>query len=220
VLIRKTVEDGLPKIAQRLVSGRLRRVSPIPLCLQIELTIFSRIHEFENGPRTTINVKGGTYSLPKLLLCYCSTYFNAVFNGPFKEGSSQKVDLEDIDKAHFDLVVQWIYGGSVNLDRQPGLTSTDKLSHYIAFIKLVDRLDIHGDFSNVCVLIQKILLGPAFVTPQHIRDVVELPKGHALREMFARNCALWYVGDLGFNFAKELEELEGFASGFSQYSDL
>jgi len=50
-----------------------------------------------------------TFKLPKDSLCYHSLVFASACNGPFIEGSSQTMSLDDIDGPVFGLLVAWLY---------------------------------------------------------------------------------------------------------------
>ena len=52
------------------------------------------------------------YCLHKTLLCHHSTFFDAAFNGEFKEGKSGELRLPEETPDSFDLFVHWLYRGS------------------------------------------------------------------------------------------------------------
>jgi hypothetical protein len=111
--------------------------------------------------------------------------------------------------------MQWIYTGSINLDCQPPLSLAAKLTEYVAFIKLVDRIDLCGDYKVLYGEVAKLIdtTWDASLTSQHIRDTMELPKGHTLRKLIALSSASHFASSKpGFKFDKEIEELEGFSS--------
>jgi hypothetical protein len=90
----------------------------------------------------TINIgHGGASKKQKFLvhkefICYYSPFFNAAFNGNFKEGESQTMDLEDIDPAVFALFVNWLYAQKVLSDQEDDQPS---LPHLISLWMLADR---------------------------------------------------------------------------------
>jgi hypothetical protein len=57
----------------------------------------------------------------------------------------------------------------------------------------------------------------------HIREVVELPRGHALRKHFAEACVRPYLKNLKeptpFKFQPEVDDLEAFASDLHKALD-
>ncbi|CAG8972088.1 hypothetical protein HYALB_00004954 [Hymenoscyphus albidus] len=70
------------------------------------------------GPRksqamVTINVSLGiqkeTFVVHKNFICFYSPFFDAAFNGAFKEGETQVLDLDDASPAAFSLFVNWLY---------------------------------------------------------------------------------------------------------------
>jgi hypothetical protein len=168
----------------------------------------------QDEPRVSIVTKDQTYILTKQLVCSSSAVFDATFNGPFKESSTLKLQLEDITKEQFDLVIQWIYAGSLKIGSQSGTLPSALLSQYISFVKLADRFDLYGDFSSIYEKVARILSGNGdnTLTAEHIRARLELPRGHILRNTVAKRCALCFLEDKEFKFKKELLELEGFSS--------
>jgi hypothetical protein len=88
------------------------------------------------------------------------------------------------------------------------------MSHYVSFIKLADRIDLCGDFSQLYSQVEQLLASSwdICLTTEHIRDAVELPRGHPLRKMIAISCANRFMSSLSFKFKKDLDELEGFSA--------
>ncbi|KFY92679.1 hypothetical protein V500_04080 [Pseudogymnoascus sp. VKM F-4518 (FW-2643)] len=70
-----------------------------------------------SGPLVTIRIASHEYKLPTALLCKQSPYFAATFNGSFREGEEQSVNLEEIDGVvsirSFQMLVQWVCLGRV-----------------------------------------------------------------------------------------------------------
>ncbi len=54
------------------------------------------------------------FQLPKGVLCRHSPYFNKAFNGEFKEGKQQSLELVDEDSGAFRLLVQWLLTGDID----------------------------------------------------------------------------------------------------------
>ncbi|EPE28970.1 POZ [Glarea lozoyensis ATCC 20868] len=94
------------------------------------------LRAFDEEARVTIVVKDESYNMPKKLACSSSSYFDRVFNNGFRETADLKVQLEDVEKEHFDLVMQWIYTGSVDFDFEPPLTPSSKHLFTPAFSSL------------------------------------------------------------------------------------
>lgn len=65
-----------------------------------------------NCAKVTVMVGEKKYSLPKLLVCNYSRFFEAAFNGTFKEGVEQEMRSESTTVESFDLAIQWIYSGT------------------------------------------------------------------------------------------------------------
>ncbi|ROW09023.1 hypothetical protein VMCG_02857 [Cytospora schulzeri] len=62
----------------------------------------------------SITVKGGqTFHLHKDILTKDSAYFQRALDGPFIEGQTQSIDLDDIEPKHFGLYASLVYPTSV-----------------------------------------------------------------------------------------------------------
>jgi hypothetical protein len=55
------------------------------------------------------------YPLPKLLLIHHSKFFEKCFNGQFKEGQTQKLDLPEDKAFHFDILIEYMSRGNPSL---------------------------------------------------------------------------------------------------------
>jgi hypothetical protein len=75
------------------------------------------MNEYFDSSKVTIGVDGVQCSLSKKLVCNSSTFFDRAFNGNFKEGDEQKMELKDAKKKTFDLVLQWMLTGHVVLPK-------------------------------------------------------------------------------------------------------
>jgi hypothetical protein len=79
-------------------------------------TVHNLLTQFTvSGEQTIVTVvlKNGdtkeTIPIHKNFIFYYSPYFNALFNGRFVEGETQRVELEDGPPAAFNLFVNWLY---------------------------------------------------------------------------------------------------------------
>lgn len=61
-----------------------------------------------------------TFIIHKEYICFYSPFFDAAFNGKFKEAESQSMPLEDVDPAVFGLLVHWVYHQKFDLPRVEG----------------------------------------------------------------------------------------------------
>jgi hypothetical protein len=57
-----------------------------------------------------------TFIIHKDLICHYSPFFSAAFNGNFIEGTTQTMNLPDIDADIFGLLVHWLYTQQLDLD--------------------------------------------------------------------------------------------------------
>jgi hypothetical protein len=55
-----------------------------------------------------------TFKIYKETLSYYSPFFASAFSGPFIEGQSQEMKLEDVDGAAFGLMVAWLYTKTIS----------------------------------------------------------------------------------------------------------
>ena len=99
-----------------------------------------------SGPQVTIRVGSShEYKLSKDLLCKHSPYFEATFNGNFREGKELSTTLKEEDgvvsKQSFELLIQWMYLGQVIFgDMDPG----DQVTAAIEFSRMADLCGITG----------------------------------------------------------------------------
>jgi hypothetical protein len=66
-----------------------------------------------SGPKVDVYV-GPTkkhYSLPKLLLCHYSDFFDCCFNGNFAEAQSQKLELPEDLVEEFEILLEYMLSG-------------------------------------------------------------------------------------------------------------
>lgn len=49
------------------------------------------------------------FLIHKDFICYHSPFFAAAFNGPFQEGTTQTMKLEDVEANVFGILVDWVY---------------------------------------------------------------------------------------------------------------
>lgn len=213
------------------------------------LIIVSKIDHFK-GPEVVVQVEGEDFSLPKALLCYNSRSFDRAFNGGFKETTEQKLSMTDCSIHTFKLVVQWMYTSQIILDEDYDIIDTPResiqdvaagealpmddrhslethrssqhISRLLNFLKVTDRIELLGPFTSVVQMIKgRIIAHRSSLTCEHVRAAVELPQGHAVRELFAQACvrdySRWFFYKSQSNrpvlgCETEVNELEGFAA--------
>ncbi|KAI9877669.1 MAG: hypothetical protein M1830_002338 [Pleopsidium flavum] len=69
----------------------------------------------------TVGAISKKYRLHKNLLCHHSTFFDAAFNGEFKEGKTGELRLPEDRVSAFDMFVNWLYRGSLPPSRVYGV---------------------------------------------------------------------------------------------------
>lgn len=166
-----------------------------------------------SGPRVDIYVGQDKkhYPLPKLLLCYYSPYFDRCFNGNFKEGESQKLELPEDEVADFELLIEHLLTGSISMETIKATTKSWNLERCIGFLSYTDKYLLGEVASNVIMDSTKSFLAnrsQALKSSQIEVVFRALPAQHPLRVMMVRAA-----------ISKGLEphrypelELEGFAA--------
>lgn len=89
------------------------------------------------------------YVVHKELLCYHSLFFDKAFNGPFTEGVTQTMQLNDVESDIFGLVVFWVYHQKLGGARRyrgsnPVVELTVQMNHLAQLWILGDRFLMPG----------------------------------------------------------------------------
>jgi hypothetical protein len=151
------------------------------------------------GPRVDIFVGPPKkhYLLPRLLLCYYSPFFEKCFNGPFKEGQTQKLELLEDRVEFFEIMIEFMLHGKVeNVGslHKFNLNSTvmEDKNEFIEFIKYNDKYGL-GEISDEAQQEFSKLLGysTAKVDVSDIEVVFgALPAGSPLRTLLVHKILL------------------------------
>lgn len=64
---------------------------------------------FQRSPFTGLPTKDVKFCIHKKFICYHSPFFAAAFNGPFIEGETQTMKLDDVDAKTFGIFTNWLY---------------------------------------------------------------------------------------------------------------
>ena len=80
------------------------------------------------------------FSLPKLLLCHYSSYFDRCFNSCFSEAKTQKLDLPEDNVEDFELLVEWMVYGILSKETLEKRKQTD----WATSMALIEYADIYG----------------------------------------------------------------------------
>ncbi|PMD48923.1 hypothetical protein L207DRAFT_575567 [Hyaloscypha variabilis F] len=154
---------------------------------------------------TVIVGKGSSsqeFKLPKDTLCYYSPFFERAFNGPFLEGRSQIMTLEDVDGAVFGLIVAWLYTKDISdEDLLIGVPSGSPNAHFLSTLRLT-RLWVLGQRvlmpnlqNQVITKLQPRLAQLGGAAMLELIDYVYSGEYNELRQLFAKS--------LAFSFHKE-----------------
>ena len=176
-----------------------------------------------SGPRVEIIVGSAkkTYSIPKNLVCYWSSYFDKCLNSTFIEGQTQKVTLEEDNPEYFELLLKYMFaGGEIRKDcvdiTQGGAAGMKMCMDYIEY---TDKYGMGGASVAVHDSLERILpttissgdVG-AWVTTAQVETVFRVaPVGSPLRTLITK-AALSTTGFAGITFSKQERELDGFAA--------
>ncbi|KAJ0417276.1 hypothetical protein BJY00DRAFT_289926 [Aspergillus carlsbadensis] len=157
-----------------------------------------------------------------------------MFDGGFKESKEHSVVMEEVEGVvsvrSFKLFLQFAYTGRVKLGDEP---PEDQISALIEFARLMGMLGVVNTEHKAAAHIEAIILknrpydssmfstrqyresdeNIRLISPSHIRDAACLPRGHEIRSLFAKAATETFVigSSKKFKFAKEREEIPGFA---------
>jgi hypothetical protein len=136
-------------------------------------------NDFTTTSTLLIGPKGTPFLLHTTLLTSQSPYFRAALTGPFSEATENTIRLDDVDVSHFQLLVSWLYTGSIPPPYKDGKPAYYTLLHVYA---LADRLCFEGLRNAVIDLISDLadrtnsVLTPSDtrILYEHIRDSAPL----------------------------------------------
>ncbi|KAL8799083.1 MAG: hypothetical protein Q9223_007688 [Gallowayella weberi] len=150
--------------------GRRKRVSGYDVNRANTPPTKRRNPSFRDDPMVTLEVghEGAKFHTHKSLLCHVSPFFDAAFNGPFKESSgSMKINEDEADT--FERFVQWIYRGEVDVTPlNDPLCFESRYTQLTALYVLADKYDIASLKNDVMRLL--------FATIQHPESKSRKPK--------------------------------------------
>ncbi|KAF1843788.1 uncharacterized protein K460DRAFT_288828 [Cucurbitaria berberidis CBS 394.84] len=97
--------------------------------------------DFTTTSTILIGSKHTPFHVHTTLLTSQSSYFRAALTGPFLESTSNTIELDDVDVAHFQLLVSWLYTSTIPAPFKDGKPAYYSLLHVYA---LADRLGLEG----------------------------------------------------------------------------
>ena len=178
------------------------------------------------GPRVDVYVgpRKKHYLLPKLLLCYYSPFFlifEKCFNGPFKEGQTQKLELPEDRVEFFEIMIEFMLHGKVenvgsihefNLNS----TATEDKNEFIEFIKYNDKYGL-GEISEAAEQEFSELL----VDKVDVSDIEvvfgALPAGSPLRTMLVHEIFVSNTFEDTQKFRSQEHSIPGYAAEVLDY---
>jgi len=77
----------------------------------VKINVSDRVNDSDDESEDGSECQGDkqTFLVHKKFICQYSPFFDAAFNGNFKEGTSQELDLQDTDPVAFSIFVDWLY---------------------------------------------------------------------------------------------------------------
>ncbi|KAH7360637.1 hypothetical protein BKA65DRAFT_391264, partial [Rhexocercosporidium sp. MPI-PUGE-AT-0058] len=164
------------------------------------------------------------YRLPKDLLCYHSPYFERCFNGGFKEGKDQKLELLEDSVEDFEILLEYMLHGSFPdaIDGRAAKPIGAFVTTYMAAIAYADKFAMGETFCEllhdkiVTAVTTNVVISCSNmrVSPAHIELVFRLTQaGSPLRTLLAK-VVLSYTGLRGVKYLafKDVEkEIPDFA---------
>jgi hypothetical protein len=188
-----------------------------------------------SGPKVDIVVgkEKKFYSLPKLLLCHYSPYFDRCFNGKFIEAKSQKLQLPEDRVDDFEILLEYMLRGQLSGSLVVKETGGEIIKRCINFLEYADKYDLAtATCEAILEPLKKVLGEPQvfarvtwirrqmvtkrenFIMPEDIQTIYRIaPAGSPLRTLVAQG-ALSAAGIRGchIRFKKQIEECPDFAA--------
>jgi hypothetical protein len=159
-----------------------------------------------SGRTATIKVgrgpHAGVFTVPKALLCNSSTYFKAALNGPFVEGQTQTIDLDDEDPSIFRTYVAWLYQGQLHSqDIEEELDDPQDFGLHIAQVMVfADRRDVAELQDDAMSMLLDYLMKTGLPTLEVINCIYTMPKSAEI------DCLRWLLARKEIQVGERLEE--------------
>ncbi|KAI4725320.1 hypothetical protein E4T49_06916 [Aureobasidium sp. EXF-10728] len=120
----------------------------------------------------------GVFTVQKALLCGSSTYFEAALNGPFIEGQSQTINLDDEDPTIFRTYVAWLYQGQLNSqDIERALEDPQDFGQHIAeLIVFADKRVVRELKNDAISMLLSYLYKNGLAALDVISRIYDMPK--------------------------------------------
>ena len=136
------------------------------------------------------------FVVPKTPLCNSSPYFKAALNGPFIEGQTQTIDLDDEDPSIFRTYVAWLYQGHLNSrDIEQDLDNPQGFDLHIAeLIVFADKRDI-GELKNDAIsMLLNYLKMNGLATLEAIKCIYDMPRSAEIEDLrwFLAEEEVWF----------------------------
>jgi len=172
------------------------------------------------GPQVTFLVGPDKkrFCLPKKLACYCSPYFKAAFDGAFKEGETQELELPEDSIENFQTLQEFIVEGKVSDSLSLKKARKHVVQRCIGFLAYADKYML-GDVEDLLFdPLKKALVARSqeVFCGKFIKDVFEgTKKGSQLRVLITE-AALSNGGISRKPYKQQEDEVDGFAAEMLQ----
>ena len=172
----------------------------------------------DNESETT-NSKNTEFTVSKNLLCKVSPVFDRMLNGNFKEAQEQSIVLEEmkdvVSTAGVGNFISWLYRGVVQIDHS---TPSDKISAAIELARFEDMYQIarleravesfaratikwYASYSSYSENVKEVNRNTRFMTADHVKSGLKLPKNHAVRRLLAQVSVAGFIQSEAYMFA-------------------
>jgi hypothetical protein len=134
------------------------------------------------------------YILHKGLLTPQSPFFKAAFDGSFREGQEQSMEMPEEQDLAFDMLVQSLYTGKINATAliDPLKSPEAYIDMFLAYAVLADKVGIETQETTFAE-VQRILITGDILKAEHMEVAMRLPAGHDIRNLFAMSMVAAYL---------------------------
>jgi len=154
------------------------------------------------------------YTVPKLLLCHYSSYFDKCFNGDSVEGKTQKLILDEDKVADFSILLEYMYHGVLPPPLQVRQKGQKGVERCMTFLEYADKYNLGCIGDIVAEPLRLAAAEGGNFKPGHVELVFRVsPIGSVLWDSITKTV----LGQYGLSrtlleFSNELDNVPGFAT--------
>jgi hypothetical protein len=94
----------------------------------VTIILSSKPQAADASNMTSVQPQNHNLHIHKDFICYYSPFFDAAFNGNFKEGQTQTMEFDDVDVTAFGILSGWLYTQNISDSGEwPDLTTLGRL---------------------------------------------------------------------------------------------